>query len=155
MWLVTIHSSWVTLTIIRSLCRSWCTFSWALRGTRCVHPRHPVLHFEWVNVPGHVVTNDETSSPPLCWSCSLIPNMHLPNYYETGWINLVDVESSPSKYWPGSIYQVGVTSVCYVYQKIVILMIPHTNFCWFRTQILKCLMILHTNIGYTLDDFQF
>ncbi len=27
-----------------------------------------------------------------------------------------------------SIYQVGVTSACYVYQKIVILMIPHMNF---------------------------
>ncbi len=83
-------------------------------GPCCVHPRHPVLHFEWVNVPGHVVTNDEPSSPPLCWSCGLIPNMHLPNYYETGWINLLDIESSPSKYWPVSIYQVGVTSVCYV-----------------------------------------
>ncbi len=91
----------------------------------CVHPRHPVLHFEWVNAPGHVVTNDETSSPPLCWSCGLIPNMHLPNYYETGWINLLDVESSPSKYWPVSIYQVGGTSVCYVYQKL---------FWWFRIQ---------------------
>ncbi len=102
--------------------------SWALRGPCCVHPRHLVLHFEWVNVPGHVVTNDETSSTPLCWSCCLIPNMHLSNYYETGWINLLDIESSPSKYWPMSIYQVGVTSVCYVYQKIVILMIPHTNF---------------------------
>ncbi len=91
----------------------------------------------------------------VCWSCSLIPNMHLPNYYETGWINLLDVESSPSKYWPVSIYQVGVTSVCYVYQKLVILMIPHTNFWWFRTWILKCLMIPHTNIAYTHDDFQF
>ncbi len=98
--------------------------SWAL----CIHPRHPVLHFEWVNVPGHVDTNDETSSPPLCWSCSLISNMHLPNYYETGWINLLDIESSPSKYWPVSIYQVGLISVCNVYQKIVILMIPYTNF---------------------------
>ncbi len=27
-----------------------------------------------------------------------------------------------------SIYQVSVTSACYVYQKIVILMIPHTNY---------------------------
>ncbi len=128
--------------------------SWALRGPCCVHPRHPVLHFEWGNVPGHLVTNDKTSSPPLCWICGLIPNMHLPNYYETGWINLLDVESSPSKYWLVSLYQVGVTSVCYVYQKIVIL-IPHTNLWWFRTWILKCLMILHTNIAYTHNDFHF
>ncbi len=117
--------------------------------------QHPVLHFEWVSVPGHMVTNDKTSSPPLCWNCGLIPDMHLPNYYETGWINLLDVESSPTKYWPVSIYQVGITSLCYVYQKIVILMIPHTNFWWFRTWILKCLMIPHINIAYTLDDFQF
>ncbi len=104
--------------------------SWAVHGPCCVHPRHLVLHFEWVNFPGHVITNDETSSPPLCWSCGLIPNMHLPNYYETGWINLLDVESSPSKYWPVSIYQIGITSVCYVYQKIVneLLMIPHKFF---------------------------
>ncbi len=62
--------------------------------------------------------------------------MHLPNDYETEWINLLDVESSPSKYWPMSIYQVGVTSVCYVYKKnsylddflYKLLMIPHTNF---------------------------
>ncbi len=74
------------------------TYSWALQGPFCVHPRHPVLHFGWVNIPGHVVTNDKTSSPPLCRSCGLIPDMHLPNYYETGWINLLDVESSPSKY---------------------------------------------------------
>ncbi len=53
------------------------SLSWALRGPCCVHPWHPVLHFEIVNVPGHVVTNDETSSPPLCWSCGLITNMHL------------------------------------------------------------------------------
>ncbi len=91
--------------------------SWALRGPCRVHPRYPVLHFEWVNVPGHVVTNDETSSPLLFWSCSLISNMHLTNYYETGWINLLDVESSPSKYWPIPIYQIGIISVCYVYQK--------------------------------------
>ncbi len=122
-------------------------FSWALRGPCCVHPRHPVLHFEWVNVPGHVVINDKPSSPPLCWSCGLIINMHIPNFYETGWINLLDVESSPSKFWPVSIYQVCITSVCYVYQKIVILMILHTNFWWFRTLILKCLMILHMNIA--------
>ncbi len=109
------------------------SFSWALQGPYCVYPRHPVLHFEWVNVPGQVVTNDETSSPPLCWSCGLIPKMHLPNYYETGWINLLGVEYSPSKYWPMSTYQVDVTSVCYVYQKIVFLMIPHTNLWWFRT----------------------
>ncbi len=114
-----------------------------------------ILHFEWVNVPGHVVTNDETSSPPLCWSYDLIPNMHLPNYYKTGWINLLDVEPSPSKYWPVSIYQVGITSVCYLYQKIVILIIQNTNFWWFRTRILKCLMIPHMNIAYTHDDFQF
>ncbi len=56
-------------------------------------------------------------------------------------------------WWPVSIYQVGVTSACYVYQKIVILMITHTNFWWFRTQILKCLVIPHTNIAYTYDDF--
>ncbi len=31
--------------------------------------------------------------------------------------------------------------------KIVILMIPHTNFWWFRTQILKYLMIPHTSFG--------
>ncbi len=111
-------------------------FSWALQGPCCVHPRHPVLHFEWDNVPGHVVTNDETSSPPLCWSCSLIPNMHLPNYYETGWINLLDVESSPSKYWPVSIYQVGVTSVCYIYKK--------NSYLDDSTQ--ELLMILHTNL---------
>ncbi len=110
-------------------------------GPCCVHPRHLVLHFEWVNVPGHVVTNDETSSPPLCWSCSLLPNMHLPNYYETGWINLLNVESSPSKYWPVSIYQVGITSV-YFY-KIVILMILNTNIY---------LMILHKNFEM-FDDF--
>ncbi len=75
----------------------------------------------------------------LCRSCGLIPDMHLPNYYETGWINLLDVESSPLKYcpwWPVSIYQVGVTSACYVYQKIVILRILHMNFWWFRTRIL-------------------
>ncbi len=78
---------------------------------------------------------------------ALITNTHLPNYYETGWINLLD-ESSPSKYWPVSIYQVGITSVCYVYQKIVILMIPHTNVSWFHTRILKCLMIPHKNIAY-------
>ncbi len=61
-----------------------------------------------VNIPGHVVTNDETSSPPLCRSCSLILNMHLSNYYETGPIYLLDVESSPSKYRPVmSIYQVA------------------------------------------------
>ncbi len=47
----------------------------------------------------------------------LITDMHLPNYYQTGWINLLDVKSSPSKYSPMSIYQVGVTSVCYVYKK--------------------------------------
>ncbi len=119
-----------------SLCYFKSLFSWALCGPCCVHPRHPVLHFEWVNVPGHVVTNDNTSSPLLCWSCGLIRNMHLTNYYETGWKNLLDVESSPSKYWPVSIYQVGVTSVCYVYQKNSylddsaheLLMIPHTNF---------------------------
>ncbi len=29
--------------------------------------------------PGHVITN-ETSFPPLCWSCGLIPDIHLPNY---------------------------------------------------------------------------
>ncbi len=74
--------------------------SWALQGPYCVHPRHPVLHFERVKFPGHVVTNDETSSPPLCRSCSLIPDMHLPNYYETWWINLLDVESASSKYQP-------------------------------------------------------
>ncbi len=34
-------------------------------------------------------------------------------------------------------------------------MIPHTNFWWFRTQILKCLMIPHMNIAYTHNDFQF
>ncbi len=105
-------------------------------GPCCVHPRHQVLLFEWVNVPGQVVTNDAASSPSLCWSCGLIPNMHLPNYYETGWINLLDVESSPSKYWPVSIDEVGITSMCYVYQKNSylddsahkLLMIPHTNF---------------------------
>ncbi len=101
--------------------------SWTLLDPCYVHPRHPVLHFHWVNIPGHVVTNDETSSLPLCWSFVLIPTMHLPNYHEIRWINLLDVESSPSKYWPVSIYQVGVTSVCYVNKK-VILMIPHTNF---------------------------
>ncbi len=104
---------------------------------------------------GPMLCSSQASSSPLCWSCGLIPNMHLPNYYETGWINLLDVESSASKYWPVSIYQVGITSVCYIYQKIVILMIPHTNFWWFRTRILKCLMIQHTNITYTHDDFHF
>ncbi len=39
-----------------------------------------------------MVTNGDTSSPPLCWSCCLITNMHLPNYYKTGWINLLDVQ---------------------------------------------------------------
>ncbi len=37
-------------------------------------------------------------------------------------------------------YHVGVTSACYVYQNMVILMILHTNFWhvwWFRTQILE------------------
>ncbi len=105
-------------------------------GPCCVHPRQPVLHFEWVNFPGHLITNYETSSPPLCWSCGLIPDMHLPNYYDTVWINVLDVESSPFKYWPMSINQVGITSVCYIYQKIVIL-IPHTN------------------IAYTNDEIQF
>ncbi len=113
----------MTLTLLSVYC-----LSWALLGPCWVHPRHSVLHFEWVNVPGHVVTNDKTSSSPLCWSCDLIPNMHLPNYYETGWINLLDVESPPSKNWSVSIYQVGITYVSYVYQKIVILMIPHTTF---------------------------
>ncbi len=37
---------------------------------------------------------------PLHLYCSLIPDMHLPNYYETQWINLPHVESSPSKYRP-------------------------------------------------------
>ncbi len=95
------------------------SLSWALRGPCCVHPRHPVLHFEWVNVPGHVVTNDETSSPPLCRSCSLIPNMHLTNYYETEWINLLDVRNwwkrlSKNNYLDDSAHK--------------LLMIPHTNF---------------------------
>ncbi len=72
------------------------SFSWVLRGPCCVHPRHLVLHFEWVNIPGHVVTNDEISSLPLCWSWGLIPNMHLPNYYETGWIYFDD---SAHKFW--------------------------------------------------------
>ncbi len=73
--------------------------------------------------------------------------MHLPNYYERVWINLLDVESSPAKYWPVSIYQVGVTSVCYVYQKICYLADFATrpfddsahkfwNVWWFRTRIL-------------------
>ncbi len=62
-----------------------------------------------------------------------------------------------------------VTSACYVYQKIVFLMILHTNFWWFHTWILKCLMIPHTNYREwsckfsiskedninTHDDFQF
>ncbi len=50
---------------------------------------------EWCSrpgVPGHVVTN-KTSALPLCQSCGLIPDIHLPNYYETEWINLLDVES--------------------------------------------------------------
>ncbi len=153
--MILISSHFSHISVFINICECDVYFSWALRGPCCVHPRHPVLHFEWVNVPGHMVTNDKTSSPPLCWSCGLIPNMHLPNYYETGWINLLDVESSPSKYWPVSIYQVGITSLCYVYQKIVILMIPHTNFWWFHTWIFKCLMIPHTNIAYTHDDFQF
>ncbi len=37
-------------------------------------------------------------------------------------------------------YHVGVTYACYVYQNMVILMIPHTNFWhvwWFHTQILE------------------
>ncbi len=47
----------------------------------------------WMSdIPGHMVTN-ETYSSPLCRSCGLIPDMHLPNYYETEWINLLDVES--------------------------------------------------------------
>ncbi len=130
-----LHTMTTRLAMHLKAVREWrsCELSWAMQGPCCVHPRYSVLHFEWVNIPGHMVTNDETFSPPLWWSCGLIPNMHLPNYYETGWINLLDVESSPSKYWPMSIYQVGVTSVCYVYQKIVLLMILHTNFWWFRT----------------------
>ncbi len=46
-----------------------------------------------------------------------------------------------------SFYHVGVTSACYIYQKIVIWMIPHTNFWWFRLQILKFFMILYTYFG--------
>ncbi len=42
---------------------------------------------------------------------------------------------------------VGVNSACYVYQKIVFLMIPHTNIWWFCTWILKCLIIQHTYFG--------
>ncbi len=111
------------------------SLSWALRGPCCVHPKHPVLHFEWVNVPGHVVTNDETSSPPLCWSCGLISNMHLPNYYETvnkltrcwiftfeiltrvhlsGWCHFCMLRLSKNSYLDDSAYKP--------------LMIPHTNF---------------------------
>ncbi len=99
--------------------------AWSLRVQCCVHPRHPVLHFEWVNVPGHMVTNEETSSPPLCCSCGLIPNMYLPNYYETGWINLLDVESSPSKYWP----MLRLSKNSYLDDSAhELLLIPHTNF---------------------------
>ncbi len=114
-------------------------YSWALWGQCCVHPRHPVLHFEWINAPGHVVTNDETSSPPLCQSCSLIHDMHLPNFYETGWINLLHVESSPSKYRPvmTNVHLSGWRHLCmlrlsknsylddYTYKNFMIL---HTNF---------------------------
>ncbi len=108
-------------------------------GPCCIHPRHPVLHFECVNVPGHVVTNDETSSPPLCRSCGLIPDMHLPNSYETRWINLLDVESSPSKYRPvmTSVHLSGWRHFCMlclskngylVDSAHKLLMIPHKNF---------------------------
>ncbi len=34
-------------------------------------------------------------------------------------------------------YHVGVTSACYVFQKIVILMIPHTNFDIFDGSVYK------------------
>ncbi len=74
-------------------------YSWVLWGPCCVQAGHPFLHFEWVDIPGHVVTN-ETSSPPLCRSCGLIPDMYIPNYYKTEWINVLDVESLPSKYQP-------------------------------------------------------
>ncbi len=108
-------------------------------GPCCLHPSHPVLHFEWVNIPGHMVTNDETSSPPLCRSCGLIPDMHLPNYYETGWINLLNFESSPSKYWPvmTSVHLSGWFHFCMLRlsknsylddSAHELLMIPHMNF---------------------------
>ncbi len=104
-----------------------------------VHPRHLILDFEWLNIPGHVVTNAETSSPPLCRTCGLIPNMHLPNYYETGWINLLDVESSPSKYRPMmiSVHLSGWRHFCMLRlsknsylddSAHKVFMIPHTNF---------------------------
>ncbi len=44
-------------------------------------------------------------------------------------------------------YHVCVTSACYIYQKIVILMILHTNFWWFRTWMSTFFMIPHTNFG--------
>ncbi len=130
------------------------TFSitWPKMATTDKIPFHgPILYssqaagspFWIIDVPGHVVTN-KTSSPPLSRSCGLIPDMHLTNYYETEWINLFEIgENCGTR----PFYQVGVTSACYIYQKIVILMIPHTNFWWFRTWILKCLMIPHTNFG--------
>ncbi len=56
--------------------------------------------------------------------------------------------SSTTRNWRKlTFYHVGITSACYVYQKIVILMIPHMNIWWFCTQILNFFMILHTNFG--------
>ncbi len=103
-------------------------FSWACSSQASGSPF-------WISWRSRSRGYKQTSSPPLCRSCGLIPDMHLTNYYETEWISLLDVRN----WWKLQHAAIlsGLRHFCMLRlsknsylddSSHKLLMIPHTNF---------------------------